>query len=299
MPGSKLARPPDLSGVRRTLGVWRIAHRAQFRDANVTPRQLRYAVERNVVRRVRRDWFAAPDCDPALVRAAHAGATLACVSAAATHGLWELDGETLHVSAARSTPRLHRDAPWPDLAPLPLSVHWTRRPDPRLAPRVRELIVPVPKALAQVARCQPLERAVAVVDSALRRKKITLHELKTAAESERALARLLEHVDASADSELETLARVRLAKREIVMITQVVIDGHSVDGLIGTRLILQLDGHGPHAERVQRNRDLRQDERLRRRGFVVLRFSGDQVRWEWPMVESAVLSVVASGRHLH
>jgi very-short-patch-repair endonuclease len=49
---------------------------------------------------------------------------------------------------------------------------------------------------------------------------------------------------------------------------------------------------------MQRNRDLKQDDRLRRRGFIVLRYSGDQVRWQWAMVESAVLGIVAAGNHL-
>ncbi|GAA1055514.1 hypothetical protein GCM10017608_29380 [Agromyces luteolus] len=74
--------------------------------------------------------------------------------------------------------------------------------------------------------------------------------------------------------------------------------GTPVDGLIGTRLVIQLDGYGPHSSRAQRNRDLEQDERLRRSGYIVLRFSGDQVRWKWPMIEAAVLEIVAAGRHL-
>lgn len=293
------SRPARLVSVTSALGTLKIAHRMQLRDAAVPPRTIRLAVERGVVRVIRRDWYAAPDCDPALVRAVHAGATLACVSAAAVHGLWRLDVDELHVSAARSTARIDRSRPpWPGCDDSNLTVHWTRHPEPPLAPRVRAVITSIPRTLLDVAACQPRERAVAVLDSALRRRKITMHELREAADRDPALARVLAHVDAAADSETESLARVRLARRGVVMLTQVVIDGHPVDGLIGSRLVLQIDGYGPHSGRTQRNRDLKQDDRLRRIGFIVLRYSGDQVRWQWTMIESAVLSIVAAGKHL-
>jgi very-short-patch-repair endonuclease len=289
------SRAIEPSRVTTALGALKIAHRTQLRDSAVAPRALRIAVERVI----RRDWVATPDCDPALVRAVHAGATLACVSAAAVHGLWQLDFDSLHLSAARSTARIDRSPPpWPEFGDAELTVHWTRDPEPQLAPRVRAVITSVPRTLLDVAACQPLEPAVAVIDSALRRQKITMHELRELAGRHPALTRVLAHVDASSDAETESLARVRLARRGVVMVPQVVIDGHPVDGLIGSRLVLQIDGYGPHSSRAQRNRDLKQDDRLRRRGFIVLRYSGDQVRWQWAMVESAVLGIVAAGKHL-
>lgn len=281
------------------LGALKIAHRTQLRDAGVPRRELRMAVERGSLRLIRRDWYASPDCDPALVRAVHAGVTLACVSAASVHGLWRLDVDSLHVSAARSTSRIDPSPPpWPGYGEGELTVHWTRDPEPPLAPRVRAVITSIPSTLVQIAACQPLERTVAVIDSALRRQKITPHELRGLAQRHPAVSRVLAQVDASADAETESLARVRLARRGVVMVPQVVIDGHAVDGLIGSRLVLQIDGYGPHSGRTQRNRDLKQDDRLRRMGFIVLRYSGDQVRWQWTMVESAVLSIVAAGKHL-
>lgn len=290
---------PAPIGLTAALGAWKIAHRTQLRDSGVAPRALRNAVERGSVRVIRRDWYATLGCDPALVHAVHAGATLACVSAAAVHGLWQLDVDSLHVSAARSASRIDRSPPpWPGYPGAELTVHWTRDPEPRLAPRVRAVITSIASTLVHVAACEPVERAVAVIDSALRRQKITMHELRDLADRHPALARVLAHADASADAETESLARVRLARRGVVMIPQVVIDGHPVDGLIGSRLVLQIDGYGPHSGRTQRNRDLKQDDRLRRRGFIVLRYSADQVRWQWAMVESAVLSIVAAGKHL-
>ncbi|WP_157432302.1 hypothetical protein [Agromyces italicus] len=63
-------------------------------------------------------------------------------------------------------------------------------------------------------------------------------------------------------------------------------------------LRIQFDGFGPHSGRAQRTKDLREDERLVRRGYIVLRYGSDQVEYDWPTVESTVLSLIAQGRHL-
>ncbi|WP_139416618.1 DUF559 domain-containing protein [Agromyces laixinhei] len=288
----------DLAAVVSALGSLHIAHRVQLQAAGVSARVLRAAVDRGYVRRVRRDWFAAPTCDLRLVRAAHAGVTLACVSAAVVHGMWDLEPKALHVSAARNTPRIHTSIPSKPACALPLRKHWTRHPEPDAAPRVRAPIQSVANTLLTIARCQPLEQAVIVTDSALRRGLIELGEASELAARDAALAVVLAHADPASDSDSETLARMRLARRGIVMVPQVIIDGHPVDGLIGTALVLQLDGFGPHSERRQHNRDLRQDDRLRRKGYIVLRYSRDLVVREWSMIESTVLGLVQSGRHL-
>lgn len=101
--------------------------------------------------------------------------------------------------------------------------------------------------------------------------------------------------DPRPDSGIESIPRVRLAALGIVMVPQVELDGHPVDGLIGERLVLQFDGFGPHSERKRRNRDLRQDVRLQRLGYIVLRFSYDQVMFEWDWVLSEILDVIAKG----
>jgi very-short-patch-repair endonuclease len=288
----------DLSPVLRALGPWRIAHRVQLRDHGVSAQVLRSAIDGGYLRRIRRDWFAAPTCDARLVRAAHAGVTLGCVSAAAVHGMWDLEPQALHVSAARSTPRIDVSVPSTLDCRLPLRTHWTRHPEHVVAPRVRAPIQSVANTLVAIAQCQPLEQAVIVVDSALRRGLIELGEIGVLASTDAAMARVLAHADVASDSDSETLARVRLGRRGIVMVPQVIIDDHPVDGLIGTALVLQLDGFGPHSTRDQHNRDLRQDDRLRRKGYIVLRYSRDLVIREWPMIESTILGIVRAGRHL-
>ncbi|QAY74699.1 DUF559 domain-containing protein [Agromyces protaetiae] len=284
--------------IRRAMAPHGIAHREQLRAAGARMRDIRTLVDRGVLQRIRRDWFATTGCHGLVVRAAYAGATLSCTSAATVLGLWEVGGREVHVAAGRGTTRIHRE-PLATHAEglLPLRVHWTRDPMPPAAPRARALIDDISRVLVAVAACCTLEESVAVIDSALRRGAITMFELRQLAERSSAVRRVIDFVHPASDSGYESDVRVRLARRGVTMVPQVVIDGHPVDGLIGSRLVLQIDGYGPHSDRRTRNRDLAQDERLRRIGHIVLRFSADQVRREWPMVESAVLSVIAAGRH--
>ncbi|MUN06041.1 hypothetical protein [Agromyces luteolus] len=220
-------RAEDLLRVRSALGEWKIAHRVQLRNAAVSPRLVRGALQAGIIRQVRRDWFADTECSDAVVHAVHAGATLACVSAAPVHGLWDLEVPELHLCAAHNTPRILRDARSAlGTGHRELVVHWTRRPEPTLAPRVRAVIVPLKRTLAQIAECRPLEDAVAVVDSALRRRKIGLDELRQAAVGRTRLAHVLTYSNALADSGLESIARVRLALRGVDMVPQVELDGH-------------------------------------------------------------------------
>lgn len=279
------------------LGELGLAHRVQLRDAGVGPRARELAVADGVLRPIRRDWFAGERCDERLLRAVYAGVALSCVSAAAVHGAWDLEPKQLHVVAERNTPRIHQDVPTRFEFRAPLHVHWTRHPEPRLAPRVRAPIESLPGALLMITRCQPIDSAVAVVDSALGRGLVQFGELARIASANPQFERVLSLSD-RADADSETIARVRLARRGVSMVPQVVIDGHPVDGLIGDRLVLQFDGYGPHTKPVQHNRDLRQDDRLRRKGYLVLRYSRDLVIREWSMIESTVLGLVRVGQHL-
>jgi very-short-patch-repair endonuclease len=91
---------------------------------------------------------------------------------------------------------------------------------------------------------------------------------------------------------------VRLKRIGIAMQQQVVIDGHAVDGRIGKRLLMLVDGYGPHSAVERRRRDLRQDARLTLMGYTVLRFDYAQILFDWPFVESSILAAMAQGSHL-
>jgi very-short-patch-repair endonuclease len=61
----------------------------------------------------------------------------------------------------------------------------------------------------------------------------------------------------------------------------------------GPRVIVELDGHDAHDSRAQIERDRRRELRLRAAGFVVLRYTWDQVTREPGLVVTDVRLALA------
>lgn len=263
-----------------------IAHRADALAAGFTAYALTAAIRRGRLRLARRQWLYTRTCTSPLLTAAQLGARLTCLSAARNHGLWLIDDGRTHLSVRRNA--AVRSAPG-------LRFHWG---DPVVPPDRFELVEPVENVLGHVADCQPFESAVVVFDSAIRTAAVTYAQLARWQRRSTAFRRLVAATGELSDSGIETLPRVRLSRRGIDMRQQVVIDGHPVDGLIGDRLVIQIDGYGPHSDPQRRRRDLAQDARLTLLGYTVLRFDYYQVMYDWGSVERTILSAMAQGLHL-
>lgn len=263
-----------------------IAHRADVLEAGYTRYRIDRALSAGRVRTVRRHWVYTRACRPELHAAAASGGRLTCVTGAKFLGLWTIDDARTHLAVA----------PNADLRAEPaVRLHWSAGPVP-VGPR--QLVEPLGNVLAHIADCQPFERAVVVFDSALRSTAVTHEEIARYRTRSAAFRTLVEATGILSDSGIESLPRVRLLRLGIEMRQQVVIDGHPVDGLIGHRLVIQVDGFGPHSGAERRRRDLRQDARLTLRGYTVLRFDYMQVMFDWAFVEATILAAMAQGLHL-
>ncbi|MCU1445411.1 endonuclease domain-containing protein [Cryobacterium sp.] len=273
------------------LGSWLgqhggIAHSQQAVRAGFTRYAIRHSLASGECARVRRNWLALPTAPADLRAAAALGGRVACLSVARRLELWHLADGMNHVSVVRN-------------AVVPASnavrVHWGPGPIPvaRFA-----LVEPIENALVHIAECQPFENALVVWDSALNKTLVTEESLarlplrSAAARAVRAAASGL------ADSGLETLPVSRLAAIGIRVSQQVLLDGHRVDGLVGDRLVLQIDGFSFHSGAEQRGADIAQDRRLALLGYTVLRFDYRQILFEWPRAEAEILQAVAQGLHL-
>ena len=158
----------------------------------------------------------------------------------------------------------------------------------------------MPIVLAHVFRCQPRENVIVSLDSAIRGGHILLPELRDVVAQLPAKYRpYLDLVDISAESGLETKARLRLRALGIPYRAQVRISrvGH-VDLLIGERLVLELDGEAWHSGPLAYAEDRRRDLELMRQGFIVMRLSFSQVMGEWASVESVIRALVSRREHL-
>lgn len=268
-----------------------VVRRTELRDLGVSAYRIHQLIENGQLIRAGRDRVALPDCTLPLLRAAEVGARLTCISAAEFRGLW----------VPRDDPRTHFAVSHGYSRPMvpgtpPVVLHRSRTPVPMGAGRIVDVL---PNVLVHVARCQALDLAVAVFDSALNRGMLTLDELHGIARRQsKQFWRVVALCDGRADAGNESVLRVRLGRIGIVMVPQAVIDGHPVDGLIGERLVIQTDGFGPHADPVRRARDLRQDNRMKLRGYEVMRFSAIQVLDRWDYVESMVVGAMAQSLHL-
>ncbi|AMB58640.1 endonuclease domain-containing protein [Microterricola viridarii] len=263
-----------------------IAHTQQALRAGFTRYAIRAAVDAAVIGRVRRDWIALPDAPPELRAAAELGGRLACLSAVKRLGLWHLADGQEHFSAAHGSghtavgpgQRMH----W-SIGPVALSRH--------------ALVEPVENALVHVAECQPFENALAVWDSALNSKLVTPHHLGRLQLRTRAARAVRQAMSGLSDSGIETIPITRLGALGIRVRQQVAIAGHRVDGLIGERLVLQIDGFAHHSTAAQRGADIAHDRALTLLGYTVLRVDYRQVLFGWAQVEADILRAIAQGLH--
>jgi very-short-patch-repair endonuclease len=153
----------------------------------------------------------------------------------------------------------------------------------------------IENTLAIVCGCQPFETALAVVESALNRRlvdKPTLLRLPL-----RSRARdVIESAVPFSDSGLETFVVPRLRWMKLRIVPQVWIAGHRVDFLIGSRLVLQIDGK--HHVGRQRAEDNHHDAVLMQQGYHVIRVGYLQMVEDWPSVQALIMNAVAQGLHL-
>lgn len=154
---------------------------------------------------------------------------------------------------------------------------------------------PVENVLGHVAECQPGESALVIWESAMNARIVDYRRLETLPLRGRA-RRLLAECRPFADSGLESLMFQRLKWLPVRLRQQAFVVGHRVDLLIGDRLVVQIDG--AHHTGAQRTADIAHDAQLMVRGYRVLRFSYEQVMFQWELVEDAVLGAIARGEHL-
>ncbi|MGI9822540.1 DUF559 domain-containing protein [Agromyces sp. Marseille-Q5079] len=262
-----------------------IRHVQQALHAGHTRYAIRTAVAAGSVQRLRRVWLATSSAPPLLRMAASINGRAACVSAARLHGLWTIDDDRPHVAVAHGASRF-------DAAGA--HVHWNAGP---LGTHRFELVEPVVDALVHVAECRPLDHALATWESALRRRAVDARYLARLPLRHAAARRVRDGASQLSDSGLESIAFARLRRIGLPVRQQVRLLGHAVDGLIGSHLVIQIDGFEFHQDAASRRRDIAHDRRLALMGFTVLRFDYQQVLYRWEEIELQIRLAVAIGLH--
>lgn len=264
------------------------AHSSTARAAGFSAHAMRSAVATDMVRRVRRSWLVTPASDEPHRIAASVSGRVTCVTAASAMGLWTPAHAGVHLAVAPTASRVGGE--WTD---ADVRLHWSQGPAPTGRFDLRDPIVNV---LFHVARCIERRDAMAVWESALHRRLVDAEELARIEWHSDAARRLAATASQLSDSGLETRFIDLLRSIGVDVRQQVVIDGRPVDGLVGERLVCQLDGFAFH-QAADRRRDLRADARLVLRGWTVLRFDYDQVFFEPRYVTDTVSMAIAQGLH--
>ncbi|GHF11327.1 hypothetical protein GCM10011600_10690 [Pseudolysinimonas yzui] len=257
-----------------------------LRDAGVRDAEIRTAVRRGLLVRIREGVVATPDCDPAVVDAARIGGRIAGASAARMLGFW-------------APPRRHLVIEVPRGSHIPVTdaaiIRGPAGPNRFGVSTASDLV-------AQILRSEPPQFAIAVLDSMLRRSGMTRIEIEFAAAGlPRRLRRLLALVDPRAESGTESIVRVLLALEGIIATPQVRVpfgDLERLDLVIGDRLVIECDSRAHHSTPGELDRDNARDLMLTALGYLVIRVRYRAAVGDPAGVVAAVRAVVDAGLHL-
>lgn len=210
------------------------------------------------------------------VRAFIYNACLSCVSAAKFYDLPVATGELpqrTHLSVRHSRgmhfSKLRR---FDDVC-----VHW----EPVLSEEEeRTHVASIGTVLERVLVCMPLKVSLPMLDAARNRGLYDVSTLAIPPTGSR-LPHLREALSLSSErarSILETVARLQLIDMGLTPQVGVWIEGvGEVDMIILGFIVIEVDGWAFHSSKEQREKDLKRDRELLRRGYVVLRFTYDDV----------------------
>ncbi|ARC57464.1 hypothetical protein AS850_10290 [Frondihabitans sp. 762G35] len=274
--------------------LWRGGGFATYRqliDAGATSKRLKALVDGGRLLRPRRGVYALPSADPAGLRAVRLGGRLAELSAARSFGLWGGWSDSLVISLPGSASGrslvsrgASRDAPdlvrWND---DPSETRWCWR-------------VSAQRCILQVLRWHDRATGVAVVETALTARIVDRRSLLERLQHDPHRHDIVLRARVGAASGVESIARQRLEGCGLQMEMQSRIDGVGLVDLrvVGTRVIIELDGYRFHSSPERFADDRRRDSEARVRGFVPLRFTALQVCDQWPWVERMILAGIAT-----
>ena len=144
----------------------------------------------------------------------------------------------------------------------------------------RTHVASIGTVLERVLVCMPLKISLPMLDAARNRGLYDVTTLTIPPTGSR-LPRLREALSLSSErarSILETVARLQLIDMGLTPQVGVWIEGvGEVDMIILGFIIIEVDGWAFHSSKEQREKDLKRDRELLRRGYVVLRFTYDDV----------------------
>lgn len=257
------------------------ATRRDLRILGASDRALTALVESGELLRPRRGIYARADLPSEGLAALSAGGRLSCCSAARSYGLWGgMDGR-LHLQVAPNAGRTGSDA----------VRHWVASDDHAELWRVS-----LHDCLRSVVTCADEETAVAVLDTALSGRTVTMAGLRRTFEHCTVRARAVAaRARPGSDSGVESILRQRLTARGHHVEQQVAVPGVGrVDARVDGVLFVEIDGFAFHGSREAFERDRMRDTGLALLGARRLRFPARDVLMDADAVVATIEAVLAT-----
>ncbi len=242
-------------------------------------RTLNRAVTTQDVLRVARGRYALPQL-PAASQLAQAMAGVVSHASAAQHWRMEavVEPDRIHITVPTRAHRLTR---------RPVTLHYADTDADRVTSPLRTVL--------DCARTMPFREGLAIADSALRRQLITAEDLHWAAADLRGPgSRTARQVCAAADRRAANPFESALRAAALTagwgnFVPQLQVGAFYVDlGDPTRRIAAEADSFAFHGSRAALDRDCRRYDELMARGWLVLRFSWEQVMFEEPWVQQII-----------
>ncbi|MGO3325798.1 DUF559 domain-containing protein [Gordonia sp. (in: high G+C Gram-positive bacteria)] len=246
--------------------------------------ELRHAVAEGTLIRLRRGWYATSAADRQVEYAVRAGGVLSCASALRLHNVWVRRTDRVHIRGNDGTARAHPE--------------WCRQSG-RQPPEI-EAVDDLFTALRHAAHCLGPEDFIVVCDSVINLGLMTQSDLSAEfAGRSRFVDRVLSKVDGRAESGIETMVRLRLRAARIRARPQVSIPMIGrVDFLVGTSLIIEVDGAEFHQNKDAYENDRLRDLQAHAFGYHPVRLTYEQVVYQWDRVGPLIVELVRRGEHM-
>ncbi|WP_026553636.1 DUF559 domain-containing protein [Arthrobacter sp. H20] len=271
-----------MDAVNTLRGLGSVARTREVLQCGVSRRQLNRHLALGEMVRLRTGVVALPDAPPDYVAAILNNGLLTCLSAAKVYGLWSLyPASRLHLSCNHGH-----------------GTGFTNHRERTVPVHPRAPLVGVVDVLIHALRCLPPLEAAVMVESSLRRGDTIRSFLLDRLPGDRnAPARAaLGLVTCSAESPLEVVARVLFRGAGFHVETQVQLAGVGrVDFLLEGFLVIEVDGAAYHSDRRALRRDLRRNNSTIAGGYLVLRYSYEDIMFHPAEVLREVRQVL-SGR---
>lgn len=254
-------------------------------------RRLRKAVRRGEVERLARGRYSIGTATAAFTAAAELGGATVCLRSAAAHHGWKTKHQPERPDLAMKRGRVLA-AEWRER----ITPHWFNVDDDDRAAGVTRPL----KTVIDCARQLPFDESLAIADSALRSRSVTREELdkvRAIGAGAAAVRRVLQHADGRSANPFESVLRALALESGVALEPQFEVDLgtgtiHTDLGSRHLRLVLEADSWTHHATRVAHARDCARYNLLALRGWLVLRFTWEQVMTQ-PAYVRWVLSQLA------